>query len=151
MTISRRPIRTPGRVEVGGSATGEIEQWEDRDWFAVELEAGKTYQIDIGGVLTGGGTLPFGRLGGVYNHLGNFKSVSDAMLILPTDTFERGIPGGKIVELFSGEDSQAFFTPDEDGTYYIEVGNDLGRSTSSLHRHLHCTGHRNRGRFPADS
>ena len=31
---------TTGTVAVGGSATGEMEHWYDRDWFAVTLEAG---------------------------------------------------------------------------------------------------------------
>ena len=37
-------------MTVGGSATGEIDYWGDRDWFAVELEAGTTYRIDLEGV-----------------------------------------------------------------------------------------------------
>ena len=40
---------TTGRVEVGGSVTGEIDSDTDRDWFKVELEAGKTYQFDMEG------------------------------------------------------------------------------------------------------
>ena len=35
--------QTTGAVEVGGSATGEIQRGYDRDWFAVTLVAGKTY------------------------------------------------------------------------------------------------------------
>ena len=41
---------------VGGSATGNIDSPGDRDWFAVELEAGKTYRFDLKGWSTGGGT-----------------------------------------------------------------------------------------------
>ena len=48
---------TTGTVEVGGSVTGEIEAQGDEDWFAVTLEAGKTYQIDMEGSETDGGTL----------------------------------------------------------------------------------------------
>ena len=44
---------TTGTVEVGGSVTGEIEAQGDQDWFAVTLEAGKTYQIDMEGSPTG--------------------------------------------------------------------------------------------------
>ena len=36
---------TTGAVAVGGSATGEIETEQDVDWFAVTLEAGKTYHF----------------------------------------------------------------------------------------------------------
>ena len=50
-------IDTTGSVAVGGSATGDIESAGDRDWFAVELEAGRTYQLDLEGSPTGDGTL----------------------------------------------------------------------------------------------
>ena len=38
---------------MGGSATGEIERPHDQDWFAVTLEAGKWYRIDLEGSPTG--------------------------------------------------------------------------------------------------
>ena len=37
---------TSGRVAVGDTATGNIGSNGDRDWFAVELVAGRTYVID---------------------------------------------------------------------------------------------------------
>ena len=40
---------TTGAVAVGGSATGEIETEQDVDWFAVTLEAGKTYHFTAWG------------------------------------------------------------------------------------------------------
>ena len=40
---------TTGAVDVGGSVTGKIINLNDKDWFAVELEAGKRYQIDMEG------------------------------------------------------------------------------------------------------
>ena len=43
---------TTGRVQVGGSVTGEIDSETDKDWFKVELEAGKTYQFDMEGKST---------------------------------------------------------------------------------------------------
>ncbi len=48
---------TPGRVDVGASATGNIEDNADEDWFKVDLEAGKVYQIDMEGADTDRGTL----------------------------------------------------------------------------------------------
>ena len=48
---------TGGRVEVGASATGNIESATDSDWFRVDLEAGKVYQIDLEGADTSKGTL----------------------------------------------------------------------------------------------
>ena len=47
---------TSGRVDVGASATGNIENLNDDDYFRVDLEAGKTYQFDLEGVDTSRGT-----------------------------------------------------------------------------------------------
>ena len=38
---------TAGRAGIGGSATGTISSAGDTDWFAVHLEAGGQYQIDV--------------------------------------------------------------------------------------------------------
>ena len=38
---------TAGRAGIGGSATGTIRSAGDTDWFAVHLEAGGRYQIDV--------------------------------------------------------------------------------------------------------
>ena len=43
---------TTGKVDVGGSVTGNIDSETDKDWFKVELEAGKTYQFDMEGKST---------------------------------------------------------------------------------------------------
>ena len=48
---------TTGTVAVDGSVTGWIDYPGDRDWFAVTLEAGTTYRIDLEGSPTGAGTL----------------------------------------------------------------------------------------------
>ena len=48
---------TSGRVDVGASATGNVESATDVDRFRVELEAGKQYQFDLEGAPTGRGTL----------------------------------------------------------------------------------------------
>ena len=52
-----RNSSTSGRVAVGDTATGRIGSSGDRDWFAVELVAGRTYVIDLRGSPTGDGTL----------------------------------------------------------------------------------------------
>ena len=46
-------------VSAGGSARGEIEEADDRDWFSVAVAADRTYQIDVKGLSAtdGGGTL----------------------------------------------------------------------------------------------
>ena len=97
-------IGTAGAVAVGGSATGEI-TWitglHDHDWFAVSLEAGKTYRIDVRGSETGDGTLRDPVLVGVYDATGEF--------IGGTGDDDGG----------AGRNSLKFFTPEADGTYYV--------------------------------
>ena len=67
-------VHTVGSVSVGGSVAGEITLLEDgqrdHDWFAVALEAGKTYRIDVRGASTGDGTLANPILDGVYDASG---------------------------------------------------------------------------------
>ena len=113
---------TTGTVEVGGSATGEIQYEYDYDKFAVELEAGKTYQIDVGGVKSGVGTLSWPHLA-----LGYATGISDAIIIAPTHT----LIDGQSTQIFAGEDEQAFFTADGDGTYYLAVSSFITRETGT--------------------
>ncbi len=95
---------TTGTVAVGGSTTGEVETAGDRDWFAVTLEAGRTYRIDIEGSHTGAGTLFNPYLYGVHDADGN--------LISGTTNDNGGV----------SRNSRATFTPDADGPYYIAAG-----------------------------
>ena len=96
---------TTGRVAVGGSATGEIEIGGDRDWFAVTLEAGRTYRIDLEGLETGAGTLYFPALRGIYNANGYY---------FPGTTNDTG--GGV------GHNSRLFVMAGNDATYYVAAG-----------------------------
>ena len=48
---------TTGEVDVGGSVTGTIDTDTNKDWFQVDLEAGKTYRFDMEGLDTSRGTL----------------------------------------------------------------------------------------------
>ena len=108
---------TSGAVAVGGSATGEIEFARDRDWFAVTLEAGRSYRIDLKGKDTGDGTLRDPYLRGIH----------DAKGVEVPGTWNDD--GGK------GRNSREFFTPDEDGTYYVAasaVGDGTGSYTLSV-------------------
>ena len=104
-------IGTTGTVTVGGSTTGEIETVADRDWFAVTLEAGKTYRIDLEGAWTGDGTLEDPYLRGVYD--------SDGALI---DGTTNNNAGGTA----AGYNSRIFLTPDDAGTYYVAAGASSG-------------------------
>ena len=92
---------TTSEVAVGGSATGAIGRSDDQDWFAVDLVAGQQYQIDLKGSPTGDGTLPDPYLCGVYNAEGDYVAGT------------RNDDGGE------GANSQATFTPEEDGRYYV--------------------------------
>ena len=95
---------TTGTVVVGGSATGNVEDNADTDWFAVELEADKTYRFDLEGSSTGGGTLGDPYLRGIYDSEGRYQS-------------------GRYHDDFGGSrDSRVYFTPDEDATYYVSAG-----------------------------
>ena len=106
---------TSGTVEVGGSATGEIDYAGDRDWFAVTLEAGRTYRIDLEGPMTGGGTLRDPYLHGVHD--------ADGVLLDGTTNDDDG----------AGRSSRVTFTAEYDGTYYVSAGAEYdGEGTCTL-------------------
>ena len=48
---------TPYAIEVGDSFLGTLATTGDRDWIAVELQAGTAYTISLSGVSSGGGSL----------------------------------------------------------------------------------------------
>ena len=109
-------VSTTGRVAVGGSATGEIETGGDRDWFAVDLKAGRTYRIDLEGLETGAGTLYFPALRGIYNANGYY---------FPGTTNDTG--GGV------GHNSRLFVMAGQDATYYVAAGSyETYRGTYTL-------------------
>ena len=95
-------VDTTGTVAVGGSVTGEIETAGDHDWFAITLEADKTYQIDMEGSPTDLGTLPNPLLYGIFDANGNRVSVGSG----DHDSGE-------------GLNARTTFTPDEDAIYYV--------------------------------
>ena len=97
---------TPGRVAVGGSATGAIGTPGDQDRFAVELEAGRTYRFDLTGSPGGGGTLPDTFFRAIYNSAGQYQA----------DSYNDDFEGSR--------DSRVTFTPTESGTYYARVSGD---------------------------
>ena len=98
-------IDTTGTVEVGGTVTGQSQYEIDRDWFAVELTAGETYKVELLETRAKGGTLPQPYIWGIHD--------ADGHLISGTSDYASG----------PHRDSQVFFTPDEDGTYYVAAGN----------------------------
>ena len=109
-------VSTTGRVVVGGSATGDIETRGDRDWFAVELDAGRTYRIDLKGSRTGAGTgtLLDPYLRGVHD--------ADGVLITGTTNNDGGV----------GRNSRVEFTATANATYYVAAG-AFGDGARQLH------------------
>ena len=103
---------TPGRVAVGGSATGTIGTARDNDRFAVELVAGRTYQFDLTGSPGGGGTLPDTYFRAIYNNDGRYQS----------GTYNDDFDGSR--------DSRVTFTPTASGTYYARVSGDRNETGS---------------------
>lgn len=95
-------INTDLSVAVGGSVVGTIEVEGDVDFFAVELVAGVTYQIDLEGSRTASGDLLDPFLNGVFNSNGTRVSGRDD---------DSGI----------GTNSRIIFTPAVSGTFYISV------------------------------
>ena len=104
-------ILTDAGVTVGGSATGDIGRPRDRDWFAVELEAGRAYRIELEGAPTDRGTLTDPYLRGVY--------------------FDRALlPGTADDDGGEGLNSRVDMLAPETGTYYISAGAYSARTGS---------------------
>ena len=95
---------TSGRVAVGGTASGDIGSAGDRDWFAVELVAGRTYTIDLRGSPTDDGTLSDPRLYGIHD--------ADRNVFVDSTDDDGG----------DGRNSRVTFTATESGTHYIAAG-----------------------------
>ena len=77
---------------------------DDQDWFAVTLEAGTTYRIDLKGFFTGGGRLLNPYLRGIYDSSGTLIS---------------GTTNDNVNPWY---DSRVWFTPTVGGIYYIAAG-----------------------------
>ena len=119
-------VDTTGTVAVDGSVTGEIESFGDEDWFAVTLEEGKTYQIDMEGSATDGGTLANPFLYSIRDADGEYLRAANGWRTLEGSDRDSG----------EGLNARATFTPDEDGTYYVVaasgggIGSDDSRGRS---------------------
>src|SRR4051812_47057907 len=94
---------TTGAINVGGTASGNIETANDTDWFRITLVAGHSYQFDLLAQNSGGGTLsdPFLRL-------------RDSSGTAVTNAFADD--GGV------GFDSRFTFTATSGGTYFLAAG-----------------------------
>ena len=113
---------TTGRLEVGGSVTGNIDSNGDADAFAIELVPGRTYRFDLEGSETEQGTLADPVIVHIFLVLGPGDS---SLLVGSTD-----LDSGK------GENSQLEFTlPSRTtyptGTYYIVVAEHGDNATGT--------------------
>ena len=110
-------IGTTGAVAVGGSATGDIETRGDSDWFRVNLDADKTYRIDLEGLVTWAGTQRDTYLFGIHDADGNL------------------IPGTANDDGGLGWNSRVYFEAPAAGAYYVAAGaygNATGTYTLSV-------------------
>ena len=111
-------IGTASSITVGLSVNaGEIEVAGDTDWHSVNLEAGRTYQIDLKGIDGNGGTLYDPLISGVYNASGTL------------------IPGLSNDDFGISYDSQLVFVAEETSTYFIEAAaydTDVGTYTITV-------------------
>ena len=96
-------VRPLGHVSVNGSATGGLQQAGDHDWFAVTLQKGTTYTINLVGHFGGGGTL------------------ADPFLMLHDSAGQTLLSNDDII---SGDqpDSRIVFAAPASGTYYVDAG-----------------------------
>ncbi|MCO0615062.1 M10 family metallopeptidase, partial [Lutimaribacter sp. EGI FJ00015] len=105
-------VSTIYSIQVGDTFGGELDQG-DRDWVAITLEAGETYQINLSGAHGGGGTLHDSYLR-LHDAAGQLVAQDD--------------DSGQVL------DSALNFTATSGGTYYISAGsyNDTDSGTYEI-------------------
>lgn len=91
-----------GFLNANAAATGSIEKAGDQDWFAVMLNAGVPYRIDLRGSGSGRGTLNDPMIHGIVSANGASMGLANDDAI--------------------GLESRIVFTPTNSGTYYIAAG-----------------------------
>jgi len=91
---------TAASLAIGGQIAGTLEVSGDKDWFKVDLGAGISYEFELSGSRSGGGTLsrPYLRMYSDSSSLSKYAS-----------------DGG------TGGDPAIGFTPTKSGTYYLEA------------------------------
>ena len=109
-------IATSGAVVIGESATGEIGHPGDRDWFAVNLQAGTRYQFDLKGAPTGDGLPGHGTLADPY--LYGIHSSSGTLISGTTDD------NGGVSNY-----SRVVFTASSTAKHFVAAGGDSGTYT----------------------
>ena len=96
---------------MGGSAPGTFETGNDRDRFAVELEADTRYQIDVEGADTGRGTV---------------ENPSAVLFDASSTNVGSNDDGGV------GKNGRVIYTPTAAGTYYVQAGTISGEGAYTV-------------------
>ena len=94
---------TTARIDVNGSVSSSIEELNDTDWFAIDLEAGVTYTFFQ--IRSGDNTALTDPFLYLYNSTGTEIMNNDDILDADGDAVNRN--------------SAITFTPDASGTYYL--------------------------------
>ena len=104
---------TTGTAPANGSVTGNLETPGDRDWFAISMQAGVTYTIEMAGSGAGGGTAS-------DPHLRLYDAGS--LLVAQNDDANGTL------------DSSLEFQATQTGTYYVSAGHyaDSGSGTYTI-------------------
>ena len=115
--VARSESIEPGLI---GIINGELtEEAEGRDWFSFEGERGENYIIELKNQMEfheGTNTWIGGHLNYVDGHL------IDPSILEVVDEYGEQVLGEQDEGGFMANFARAFFTPDEDGTYYIAIG-----------------------------
>lgn len=93
---------TSGRLAPGGSATGQLEFVEDKDWFAINLVAGQQYNF----------TLDAGATNGLNDPFLSLYSSSGKLIISNDDS--------------NGSGSEITYTATDSGVYYLGASSPNG-------------------------
>ena len=107
-----------GALPIGGKVDGNLETAGDRDWFAVDLDAGSTYWFKLAGYTDNGGTLGTGA--------GTLLRLVDA----------QGNEYASVHGVSSAAGSPLAFAPVSSGTYYVEVAAPGATGTYQLSAQL---------------
>lgn len=108
---------TTGRLLVGGSRAGNIEDVNDRDWFALSLNANTYYWFNLDTAQQNGGTLY-----AYANTTFNLRDSSGAVV-------------ATVPQIYNGVPTMAFTTGAK-GTYYLEVGSSSSSGTYTVRAQL---------------
>lgn len=100
---------TPYKLSVGTGFKGMFSSNVDRDWVRVELEAGKTYDINLTGA---GDNSAADTILRIYDADGNLLAVND----------DKDFAGGEL-------NSTLAFSPESSGVYYLSAGAFSGNPT----------------------